>query len=392
MASLKERAAETFARLREKFPWLDHTVRMVQHYGVVNGNGQAGAITYFGFLSFFPILALGFFVIGLVAKLYPDIQDQMVVEINKLLPGMIGNDPGQIPLDTIESYSGRVGLIGLLALLYAGLGWLSGLRQALEVMFVVPRQEQTNFLLGKLRDLGTLGLIGLVLMVSVALSSAVTGFSGMILGWVGIDQTAFAPNLLLTVLGHVLAIAASTVLLLAMFKLLIIESHVPRGALVRGALLGAVGFEVLKLGANLLLAQTRGNPAFQAFGVALILLVWINYFSRLVMYSVAWAYTSDAALEQRTAEARRAPGAALATEHAEHAEHPERPSGGTATARVEDRAAAPATVARSDVPARRPEAGHRADRGVRSWRALAGAGVLALVGAVAVRGFRGGGS
>ena len=35
------------------------------------------------------------------------------------------------------------------------------------------------------------------------------------------------------------------------------------------------------------------------------------------MYSVAWAYTSDAALEQRTAEARRAPGAALATEHAE---------------------------------------------------------------------------
>ena len=392
MASLKERAAATLARLREKFPWLDHILRMVQHYGAVNGNAQAGAITYFGFLSFFPILALGFFVIGLVAQLYPDIKPQMVAELNALLPGVIGNDPGQISLKTIESYSGRVGLIGLLVLLYAGLGWLSGLRQALEVMFVVPRREQTNFLLGKLRDLGTLALIGLILMVSVTLSGAVTGFSGLILGWLGIDDTALVPNLLLTVLGHVLAIAASAVLLLAMFKLLIIESHVPRGALVRGALLGAVGFEVLKLGANLLLAQTKGNPAFQAFGVALILLIWINYFSRLVMYSVAWAYTSDSALEQRTAEARRAPGAALAIEHAEH---PEQPSGGTETARAEDAAAAPATVARSDVPARRPAAGHRAeraDRGVRSWRTVAGAGVLALVGAVAVRGFRGGAS
>ena len=105
------------------------------------------------------------------------------------------------------------------------------------------------------------------------------------------------------------------------------------------------------------------------------------------MYSVAWAYTSDAALEQRTAEARRAPGAALATEHAEH---PEQTSGGTQTDRAGVAAAAPATVARSDVPARRMAAGHRADKGVRSWRALAGAGVLALVGAAAVRGFRGG--
>ena len=102
-----------------------------------------------------------------------------------------------------------------------------------------------------------------------------------------------------------------------MFTLLVVEPHVPRGALVRGALLGAVGFEVLKSLANLLLAQTRGNPAFQAFGVALILLVWINYFSRLVMYAAAWAYTSPDALAQRTAEAMRAPGAALTVDDPE---------------------------------------------------------------------------
>ena len=181
----------------------------------------------------------------------------------------------------------------------------------------MPRKEQPSFLIGKLRDLATLALIGLTLMVSVALSGAVTGFSGLILGLVRHrPRPRWLPTVLVNVVGHALAIAASTVLLLTMFKLLVVESHVPRGALVAGALLGAVGFEVLKLGANLLLKQTQGNPAFQAFGVALILLVWINYFSRLVMYAAAWAYTATAALEQRTAEAMRAPGAALALEPA----------------------------------------------------------------------------
>ena len=103
-----------------------------------------------------------------------------------------------------------------------------------------------------------------------------------------------------------------------MFKLLVVESHVPRSALVRGALLGAVGFEVLKLGANLLLEQTQGNPAFQAFGVALILLVWINYFSRLVMYAAAWAYTAPAALAQRTDRGDAGPGSGTRARPATH--------------------------------------------------------------------------
>ena len=311
MASLKERFAARVTALRERFVWFDHSVRVVQHYGTVNGNGQAGAVTYFGFLSIFPILAIGFFVVGQVAKFYPEIRAEVRHQIDNLLPGVIGTGNGQVSLATIEHYANTVGLIGLLVLLYSGLGWLSAMRQALQVMFVLPRAERPFFLLGKVRDLVTLVLIGLVLLVSVSLSAAVTGFSGAILGWLGVDERAELPGMLLSVVGHALAIAASTVLLLTMFKLLVVHSHLPRRALVSGAVLGAVGFEVLKVVANLLLAQTQKSPAFQAFGVSLILLVWINYFSRLVMYAAAWAYTAPQALEIRTAEALIAPGAAL---------------------------------------------------------------------------------
>jgi membrane protein len=183
-------------------------------------------------------------------------------------------------------------------------------------MFLLPRSEQPNLVLGKLRDLGTLALVGLTLMLSVVLSGAVTGFSGQILGWVGIDPDATVPTVLVSVLGHALAVVASTVLLMAMFKLLLTHSHLPRRALLEGALLGAVGFELLKLVANLLLGTTEGSPAFQAFGVALILVVWINYFSRLVMYAAAWSYTAPVAQRLREAEALIAPGAGLAAEPA----------------------------------------------------------------------------
>ena len=314
MASLKVRVTTRFARLRERHGWLDHTVRMVQHYGAVNGNAQAGAVTFFGFLAVFPILALAFFVVGQLAKVDPSLKPQMIHEINGLLPGVMGTGKGQVRLSTFEDYAATVGIIGLVGLLYSGLGWLSGMRSALEVMFVTPRRDQPNLLFGKLRDLGTLTLVGLTLVVSVALSGAVTGFSGRILEVVGVDPHSVVPAVLLSLLGHALAIVASTVLLLAIFKFLLVHSHVPRRSLQSGAVLGAVGFEVLKLVANLLLRATQGSPAFQAFGVALILVVWINYFSRLVMYAAAWAYTSPHARALRDAEALVVPGAALESE------------------------------------------------------------------------------
>ena len=63
MASVGERLGS----LRERRPWIDHVVRMQQHFGASDAGQQAGAITYFAFLSFFPVLALAFFTVGLLS-------------------------------------------------------------------------------------------------------------------------------------------------------------------------------------------------------------------------------------------------------------------------------------------------------------------------------------
>jgi membrane protein len=159
-------------------------------------------------------------------------------------------------------------------------------------MFSLPRKEQPNLVIGKLIDLAALVLIGVTLVVSVAITGAVTSLSGAILDAAGVDPSATAPYVLLKVVAHLLAIAATTFLLLAMFRLLV-NPHLPRRALLEGALLGGIGFEILKVLADYL--------------IALILLVWINYFSRLVMYAAAWAKTTPRTLPAFTPARAGAP-------------------------------------------------------------------------------------
>ena len=297
MPGTVDRVKSGVARLRRR-PTVDHVLLMQAQYGKVNASQQAGAVTYFGFLSVFPVLALAFFVVGYVAKVYPDAQDTLVSAIKSLFPGLIGTGTGKLNLDDITANANTAGIVGLLGVLYSGLGWLSALRSALIVVFELPDKEQPNFIIGKARDLATLAIIGFVLLFAVAFTGFVSGFSKNLLGYVGLSSSL---GWLVQILVVVLGLLANAVLFFAMFWLLANPDDVPNRSLWSGALLGAIGFEILKQLSTLLIKSTQGQPAFQVFGLALILVVWINYFSRVVLYAAAWAYTSPAARAARVA-------------------------------------------------------------------------------------------
>ncbi len=292
IASVKEKVAE----VRERRPLIDHVVRMLEHYGNVNGSALAAAVTYFAFLSFFPILAVSFAVIGLVARAYPNADDDLVSAINDVLPGLVGGSDG-IDLATFQDNAPGLLSVGLLLAVYSGLGWLSGMRTSLVAVFEEPEREQPNFVLGKARDLLALLTLGSVLIVSVAVSGVATKIATPILDFVGLGAGA---KPLLWAFALLLGLASSALLFFAFFKLLA-TPNVPTRSLWSGALLGAVAFELLKQLSTVLLQATREQPAVQAFGIALILLVWINYFSRVVVYAAAWAHTSPAARAAREA-------------------------------------------------------------------------------------------
>ena len=292
IASVKEKVAE----VRERRPFIDHLVRMIEHYGNVNGSALAAAVTYFAFLSFFPILALSFAVIGLVTRAYPRADDDLISALNDVLPGLVG-PPDGIDLATFQDNAPGLLSIGLLLALYSGLGWLSGMRTALIAVFEEPEREQPNFVVGKVRDLLALLTLGSVLIVSVAVSGVATKIATPILDFLGLGAGA---EPLLWAFALVLGLASSTLLFFAFFRLLA-SPNVPTRSLRSGAMLGAVAFELLKQLSTVLLQATREQPAVQAFGIALILLVWINYFSRVVVFAASWAHTSPEARAAREA-------------------------------------------------------------------------------------------
>lgn len=299
----KEEATGRFARLREQHQWLDHVVRTVQHYGSVKGNALAGAVTYFGFLSFFPILALAFAVVGWVSSVY-DVEQQVVEAIRSVLPMVVAGEAGagEISISTFQSAAGAAAGVGALGVLYSGLGWVSGLRDALLLTFEKPAGEQPNIVVGKGKDLVSLVLVGLVLLLSVGVAGLVGSLSESVLDLLGLGAGL---DWLMQLVSVVVGLAANMVLFYALFRLLA-DPDTPRRALWAGALLGAVGFEALKKLAFLLLGATKEQPAFAVFGIALVLLVWINYFSRVVIYAASWAHTDRRAREAREAAERAA--------------------------------------------------------------------------------------
>jgi membrane protein len=288
-------------RARSSSALLDHTMAMLEHYGRVNGGGQAGAVTYYAFLAFFPIMALSFAAVGLIANVFPDAQENLVTLVNSLLEGLIGDGPGQVPLSAFQDNAGKVGLLGLLGFLYAGLGWMSSMRNALQMMFEKAPDERPNFFYGKARDLTTLAIVGLMLLFAFGLTSAVSSYSDEIVEGLGFDPDAAIPTLALQVGGALLALLVTSSLLMLLYHFLA-RPRVAYRALREGALLAAGGFVVLKLIADRLIALTHGQPAFTVFGFSLVLLVLINYFSRVVMYGAAWAFTSQRPVDLNVGE------------------------------------------------------------------------------------------
>ena len=243
--------------------------------------------------------------VGIIADVYPDAQQDLVDAVDAVLPGLIGSGDGQVSVESIQKAANTAGLLGALGLLYAGLGWLSAMRGALAVVFEQPEKEHPNFVVGKLFDLVSLVVFGVTLMLSVALAGFVTGFSDVVLDWMK-DRDLVAADAelgwLVTLLGRGIGFGANMLLFYALFKILA-RPHAPNRSLWSGALLGAVAFEALKAASFLLLGTTEGSPAFQVFGIALILLVWINYTSRGTLYAASWAHTSAEARAIRDQEA-----------------------------------------------------------------------------------------
>src|SRR5581483_7051913 len=154
-------AVQAFGRrICEKRPVGVHLLTAWARFSDAEGGRQAAAVTYFGFLSFFPLVALAFAVLGFVVDWFPNVHADLTTEISKALPGLVGEKKGQVNVGQIIDARAGATAFGLAGLVWAGTGWIDALRQALRQIWGHGSHDDTNFLLRRLRDFGVLGLLG----------------------------------------------------------------------------------------------------------------------------------------------------------------------------------------------------------------------------------------
>ncbi|GAB1508642.1 inner membrane protein YhjD [Actinophytocola sp. KF-1] len=275
-------------RQRRKRPWLDHLVRAGESYTERYGNHYAAAITYFSVLSLFPLIMIAFAIAGFVLVGNDTLLTEMKNGITEAVPSGLGETINDVVDEAIKSRS-TVGVLGLLAAVYSGLGWMSNLRDALTAQWG-QENRQRPFLSTMAKDLLALLGLGLALGISFGLSAVGGGLGSWLLNLVGLDDDAWA-LFLLRLATIVLSLAANWLVFLWVLSRLPRERVSAKSA-IRGAIAAAIGFEVLKQVFTIYLASVTTSPAGTVFGPILGLLLFANFVSRFLLFITAWTATA----------------------------------------------------------------------------------------------------
>jgi membrane protein len=256
-------------RRQQRHRWLGVPLAVVYKFADDQGVYLAGLITYYGFLSLFPLLLVLATVLGFLLPGNPELQRQLIDSALSQFP-IIGD---QLTSGAQPLRGSGIGLTaGILVSLYGGMGFSVALQNALNQVWGVPVNRRPNPFLARLRSLLMLGLLG----VGVVLTTALAALSGI--------GEQFGP--VLRGAAVLVSILVNAGLFVLAFRTLTARRVTVRDVL-PGALLAAVCWQGLQaVGTVYVDSQLRGaTQVYGLFGIVLGLLAWINAGALVVVLS-----------------------------------------------------------------------------------------------------------
>jgi membrane protein len=181
-------------RLQQRSPRLSFPAAVIKKFGDDEAGQLAALIAYYGFVSLFPLLLVLVTVLGFVLEGDPKTQASVLNSALGQFP-IIGN---QLQSNVHSLKGSGIGLaIGLLGSLLAGLGITGATQNAFNQVWYVPHKHRPNFLIARLRGLGLLAVLGILVIVSTVAAGFVTAGGQSAPALVGGVLVAFIVNLLL---------------------------------------------------------------------------------------------------------------------------------------------------------------------------------------------------
>jgi YihY family inner membrane protein len=165
---------ERLDRFQRKHPWAGFPLAVVYKYFDDFGAYLAALLTYYGFVSLFPLLLLLSTVLGFVLAGDQSLQHEVLTSALHQFP-VIGGDLAQPK----RLGGGPVGLVvGIAGSLYGGLGVAQAFQYAANTAWGVPRNNRPNPIKARGRSLLLLATAGLAVMGTTALSIVGGGGAG----------------------------------------------------------------------------------------------------------------------------------------------------------------------------------------------------------------------
>jgi len=251
-------------RFQRRHPGAGFPLAVVYKFFDDQGNYLTAMITYYGFLSLFPLLLLLTSILGFALHDDPRLQEQVLDSALSRFPVL-----GQQLADNVQSLRGSTVavVVGALGAVYGSLGVVQAAQNAFNKVWAVPRGDRPNPVTARLRSL----LMLLVLGVGVVLSTALSGLT-TVADRIGDAEVGVG----LRVGALVASVVLNVGLLAFAFRLLTAESVRTRDVL-PGAVGAALVWQVLQsAGTYYLGTSLRGSTAtYGLFGVVLGLMVWL---------------------------------------------------------------------------------------------------------------------
>lgn len=268
-------------RFQRRHPWAGLPLAVLYKFIDDQGNVLAALITYYAFVSLFPLLLLLVTLLGYALHGNEELQQ-------RLLNSALGQFPviGEQLTTNIDPLQGKVlGLVvGILGSLYGGLRVAQACQNAMNKVWAVPRNARPNPIKARGISLLLLLLLGGGVLTTTVLSALTTSAEEY-----GSDLGVGA-----RILATVLSVAVNAVLFVVAFQLMTAE-HVTASQVRGGALAAAVGWQVLQqIGTYFVGHELKGASAtYGVFGLVLGLLAWIYLGALLIVlcaeYSVVRA-------------------------------------------------------------------------------------------------------
>lgn len=279
----------------KSFPVVAHLLRAAERFNDRMGSQFGAAITYFSFLSLIPVLMVSFAAAGFVLASNPELLAGL---INKIVTNVSDPDLAKTLENTVNTAIRQrttVGLTGLLVALYSGISWMGNLREAVraQIRDVWERNpaDQEKIYFKYLKDLISLTGLILALLFTVALTSVAGSAQQAIVHALDLENIEWLRPAM-TSIALAVSITANYFMFLWIFWVL--PQHRPNiKALLKGTLLAAIGFEIIKFIMTITLPQLAKSPSGAAFGSIIGLLAFFYFFARLTLFCAAWIATAD---------------------------------------------------------------------------------------------------